>query len=104
MSLEEGVGKLTSMVASIFGLPDRGLLRPGMAADLVVFDPATVRECEPEMVQDLPGNEKRLIQKAVGIEATIVNGQVLVQRGEHTGALPGMVLENGSGAALQAAA
>jgi N-acyl-D-aspartate/D-glutamate deacylase len=104
MSLEEGVRKLTFMVASIFGLPDRGLLRPGMAADLVVFDPATVRECEPEMVQDLPGNEKRLIQKAIGIETTIVNGQVLVERGEHTGALPGMVLGNGNGGALQAAA
>jgi len=104
MSLEEGVRKLTFMVASIFGLPDRGLLRPGMAADLVIFDPATVRECEPEMVQDLPGNEKRLIQKAVGIETTIVNGQVLVQRGEHTGSLPGMVLGNGNGGALQAAA
>jgi N-acyl-D-aspartate/D-glutamate deacylase len=104
MSLEEGVRKLTFMVASIFGLPDRGLLRPGMAAGLVVFDPATVRECDPEMVQDLPGNEKRLIQKAVGIEATIVNGEVLVHRGEHTGALPGMVLGNGNGGALQAAA
>ncbi|MDO8700706.1 MAG: amidohydrolase family protein, partial [Deltaproteobacteria bacterium] len=97
MSLEEGVRKLTFMVASIFGLPDRGLLRPGMAADLVVFDPATVRECEPEMVQDLPGNEKRLIQKAIGIETTIVNGQVLVEHGAHTGALPGRVLENGNG-------
>ena len=104
MSLEEGVRKLTFMVASIFSLPDRGLLRPGMAADLVVFDPATVRECEPEMVQDLPAQEKRLIQKATGIETTIVNGQVLVQRGEHTGALPGMVLGNGNSSALQAAA
>ena len=104
MSLEEGVRKLTFMVASIFGLPDRGLLRPGMAADLVVFDPATVRECEPEMVQDLPGNEKRLIQRAVGIEATIVNGQVLVERGDHTGSLPGAVLGSGNGSALQAAA
>jgi N-acyl-D-aspartate/D-glutamate deacylase len=104
MSLEEGVRKLTFMVASIFGLPDRGLLRPGMAADLVVFDPATIRECEPEMVQDLPANEKRLIQKATGIETTIVNGEVLVERGAHTGALPGRVLGNGNGSALQAAA
>ena len=56
------------------------------------------------MVQDLPENEKRLIQKANGIEATIVNGEVLVERGDHTGALPGMVLGNGNGSALQAAA
>ncbi len=104
MSLEEGVRKLTFMVASIFGLRNRGMIRPGMAADLVVFDPATVRECEPEMVQDLPGNEKRLIQKAIGIEATIVNGEVLVHRGEHTGVLPGAVVSSGNGADLQAAA
>jgi N-acyl-D-aspartate/D-glutamate deacylase len=104
MSLEEGVRKLTFMVASIFGLRDRGLLRPGMAADLVLFDPATVRECEPEMVTDLPAGEKRLIQKAVGIEMTIVNGEMLVARGEHTGALPGRVLGNVNGAATQAAA
>jgi N-acyl-D-amino-acid deacylase len=104
MSLEEGVRKLTFMVASIFGLGDRGLLRPGMAADLVLFDPATVRECEPEMVQDLPGNEKRLVQKATGIEMTIVNGEVLIEKGNHTGALPGTVVGNGNGRAQQAAA
>ena len=104
MTLEEGIRKLTFMVASIFGLRDRGLVRPGMAADLVVFDPATVRECDPEMVSDLPGGEKRLIQNAKGIETTIVNGEVLVSKGEHTGALPGKVLGNGNGAALQAAA
>jgi N-acyl-D-aspartate/D-glutamate deacylase len=104
MSLEEGVRKLTFMVASIFGLYDRGLVRPGMAADLVLFDPATVRECEPEMVSDLPGGEKRLIQKAVGVEMAIVNGEVLVAKGDHTGALPGKVLGGGNGAAMQAAA
>jgi N-acyl-D-aspartate/D-glutamate deacylase len=104
MTLEEAVRKLTFMVASIFGLPDRGLLRRGMAADLCVFDPATVRECDAHMVQDLPGNEKRFVQKAIGIEMTIVNGQVLVEKENHTGALPGTVLGNGNGAALQAAA
>jgi len=104
MTLEEGVRKLTFMVASIFGLRDRGLLRPGLAADLTIFDPATIRECDPHMVQDLPGNEKRFIQKAVGIEMTIVNGQVLVEKENHTGALPGTVLGNGNGSALQAAA
>jgi len=65
MALEEGIRKLTFMVASLFGLNDRGLIRPGMAADLVLFDPETVRECEPEMVNDLPGGEKRLIQRAL---------------------------------------
>lgn len=92
MSLEEGVRKLTFMVASIFGLHDRGLIRPGMAGDLALFDPATVRECEPEMANDLPGGERRLVQKAVGVKMTVVNGQVLTEDGEHTGALPGRVL------------
>jgi N-acyl-D-aspartate/D-glutamate deacylase len=104
MTVEEAVRKLTFMVASIFGLPDRGLLRRGMAADLCIFDPATVRECDAEMVQDLPGNEKRFIQKAVGIEMTIVNGQVLVEKDEHTGSLPGAVLGGSNGNGLQAAA
>jgi N-acyl-D-aspartate/D-glutamate deacylase len=100
MGLEEGIRKLTFMVASLFGLYDRGLIRPGMAADLVLFDPETVRECEPEMVNDLPGGEKRLIQRALGVKMTLVNGSVLVEDGEHTGAYPGRVLGSG-GAALQ---
>jgi len=104
MTLEEGVRKLTFMVASIFGLHDRGLIRRGMAADLVLFDPTTIRECEPEMVQDLPANEKRFIQKAVGIEMTLVNGEVLVEKGKHSGALPGSVLGSANGKTLQAAA
>ena len=104
MTLEEGVRKLTFMVASIFGLRDRGLLRNGMAADLCVFDPATIRECDPVMVQDLPGNEKWFIQKAIGIEMTIVNGQVLVEKENHTGALPGTVFGGANSSVLQAVA
>lgn len=92
MSLEEGIRKLTFMVASIFGLHDRGLVRPGMAADLVLFDPQTVGDSEPEMVNDLPGGEKRLVQKATGVEMTVVNGEVLTEDGKHSGALPGRVL------------
>lgn len=94
MPLEEAIRKLTFMVALVFGLHDRGLIRPGMAADLVLFDPQTVRECEPEMVNDLPGGEKRLIQRAIGVKTTMVNGAILVQDGEHTGAFPGRVLKN----------
>jgi N-acyl-D-aspartate/D-glutamate deacylase len=92
MSLEEAVHKLTFRVASIFGLGDRGLLRPGLAADIAVFDPATINTLEPEYVQDLPGNETRMIQKAAGVPHTIVNGQVLIENGAPTGAYPGKVL------------
>jgi N-acyl-D-amino-acid deacylase len=92
MTLEEGVRKLTSMVATIFGLADRGLVRAGMAADLVLFDPDTVGDCEPEMASDLPGGEKRLVQKSTGVEMTIVNGEILTEKGKHSGALPGRVL------------
>jgi N-acyl-D-aspartate/D-glutamate deacylase len=92
LTLEEAVRKLTFMVASIFEIPGRGLLRPGYAADLVVFDPATVGPCEPEMVNDLPAGEPRLVQHATGIEYTVVNGTVLLEHGEHTGAYPGRVL------------
>lgn len=92
MSLEEAVNKLTFRVASVFGLSDRGLLRAGFAADIAVFDPATVNTLEPEYVQDLPANETRMIQKAAGVPHTIVNGEVVIQDGAPTGALPGKVL------------
>jgi N-acyl-D-amino-acid deacylase len=92
MDLEEAVNKLTFRVASIFGLGDRGLLRPGLAADIAVFDPATVNTLEPEYVRDLPGNETRMIQKAAGVPYTVVNGEVMIENGVPTGALPGKVL------------
>lgn len=92
MSLEEAVNKLTFRVASVFGLSDRGLLRAGFAADIAVFDPATVNTLEPEYVQDLPAKETRMIQKAAGVPHTIVNGEVVIQDGAPTGALPGKVL------------
>jgi len=92
MSLEEAVSKLTFRVASIFGLNDRGLLRPGLAADIAVFDAATVNTLEPEYVQDLPGNETRMIQKAAGVPFTVVNGEIVIENGAPTGAFPGKVL------------
>jgi N-acyl-D-aspartate/D-glutamate deacylase len=51
-----------------------------------------VSDCEPEAVSDLPGGEKRLVQKAKGIHMTVVNGQVLTEDGRHSGNLPGRVL------------
>jgi N-acyl-D-aspartate/D-glutamate deacylase len=94
MSLEEAIRKLTFVPASLFGLFDRGLLRPGMAADLMVFDPATVGPLEPGEAHDLPGGAKRRKQLAQGIAWTVVNGQVLIERGEHAGVYPGKVARN----------
>lgn len=94
MSLEAAVHKLTFMVASLFGLHDRGLIRPGWAADLVLFDPETVHAEEPEYAWDYPGGAQRMIQRARGVKYTIVNGQVIIEDGEYTGALPGRVLRN----------
>jgi N-acyl-D-amino-acid deacylase len=93
MPLEEAVAKLTFRVASIFGLGDRGLLRPGMAADIAVFDPATINTLEPEYAQDLPANETRMIQRAVGVPYTVVNGELVIENGAPTGMLPGKVLK-----------
>jgi N-acyl-D-aspartate/D-glutamate deacylase len=99
MTLEAAIRKLTGMQAQIFGITDRGLLRSGLAADVVVFDPATVRPEEAELVHDLPGGAARLVQQASGIHLVLVNGEPILERGKLTGARPGQVLRGGSGAA-----
>jgi N-acyl-D-aspartate/D-glutamate deacylase len=91
-TLEEAVKLITCDTATQFGFHDRGLLREGMAADIVVFDPATVGPRMPEVVTDLPAGAKRLRQKADGMAATVVNGQVLLRDNEPTGNLPGKLL------------
>jgi N-acyl-D-amino-acid deacylase len=91
-TLEEAVKMLTCDTATQFGFHDRGLLREGMAADIVVFDPDTVGPRMPEVVTDLPAGAKRLKQKCDGMQATIVNGQVLLRDNEPTGNLPGKLL------------
>jgi N-acyl-D-amino-acid deacylase len=92
MTLEQAIHKLTFHVASIFGLRDRGLLRPGYAADLAIFDPATIRAHEPEWANDYPAGSKRMIQRCDGMHFTIVNGKVIHEHGRMTGELPGEVL------------
>lgn len=94
MPMEEAIRKLTFMPASIFGIHDRGLLRPGMAADVFVFDPAAIELEKPEQVNDLPEGAPRYIQHARGIRYSIVNGAVLMEDGSHTGAYPGKVLRS----------
>ena len=94
MSLETAVRRLTFESASIFGLYDRGLLRPGMVADIVIFDPDTVKPLPLEVMHDFPTGAKRIKEPAQGIHMTIVNGQMLLEDGKHTGNLPGRVLRN----------
>ena len=94
MTLEDAIRKLTFMPASIFGIADRGLLRPGMAADIFVFDPAAIGLEKPRQVNDLPEGGPRFVQGARGIHYSIVNGSVLMQNGSHTGAYPGKVLRS----------
>lgn len=87
LSLEQAVRKMTAAPAARLGLADRGLLRDALAADIVIFDPATVRATATY-------EEPRSF--ATGIDWVIVNGVVVVAEGEHTGALPGRALRRGT--------
>jgi N-acyl-D-aspartate/D-glutamate deacylase len=91
-TLEQAVHKITLAPAIAWGFSDRGLLREGLAADLCIFDPDKIGPSMPEVAHDLPGGSVRLVQKATGIAATVVNGEVVLEDGEHTGAYPGQVL------------
>ena len=94
MSLEEAVRRLTFEVATRCGIFDRGLLHPGMAADIMIFDPETIRSLPQDRAYDFPGGQWRTRELAEGVEYTIVNGQVLIENGNQTGALPGRVVRN----------
>jgi N-acyl-D-aspartate/D-glutamate deacylase len=94
MSLEHAVRRLTYDSASAFGIYDRGLVQPGMAADLVVFDPDTVAPLKEDVVHDFPANGWRMRELAEGIHYTVVNGEVLLEKGQHTGSHPGKVIRN----------
>jgi N-acyl-D-amino-acid deacylase len=91
-TLERAVQMLTCVPATLWGFHDRGLIREGMAADFAVFDPDTLVATMPEVVDDLPAGARRLVQRTRGMHATVVNGQVLLRDGKHTGALPGRLL------------
>ena len=83
LTLEDGVRKMTSLSAQRLGLKDRGLLREGFWADIVVFD--------PDRIKDTATYEKPE-QYPEGIDYVLVNGRVVIDHGTHTGARPGMVL------------
>lgn len=95
LTLEEAVRRMTSDPADFYGIKDRGRIAPGMAADLVIFDPETVGMAgRAERLHDLPGGGKRMVKRSSGIEYTLVNGEVVWDKGALTGAAAGRVLRS----------
>ena len=93
-SIEEAVRRLTTDTASLFGVRDRGVLRPGAFADINVIDFDGLRLPPPTYVHDFPGGAGRYVQRSSGYDTTIVNGEVFMRDGEHTGALAGRVVRS----------
>jgi N-acyl-D-amino-acid deacylase len=94
LSLPQAVKKLTSDLAHLWGIRGRGVVRPSAYADLNVIDFDRVDLRLPEVHHDLPTGAPHLHQGARGYAATVVNGKILMRDGQHTGALPGIVLRN----------
>jgi N-acyl-D-aspartate/D-glutamate deacylase len=92
ISLEQAVWRLAGMPATVHGLRDRGFLRAGAWADVVVYDPTTLSAGEAHLARDFPAGTERYVVDASGYRTVVVNGEVLLENGAHTGALPGHVL------------
>jgi N-acyl-D-aspartate/D-glutamate deacylase len=95
ISLEEAVYQITDRCARYVGLVDRGLLKPGYHADIVIFDEATVGRGPTYMRYDVPGDQFRTYADARGVDHVFVNGVQIVRDGAHTQAMPGTVLRSG---------
>ena len=93
-SLEEGIRRMPSATADLFGVQNRGRLKQGSFADINIIDFEGMSLEYPEIVNDFPGGAGRFIQRSTGYSKTIVNGKVFMQDGEHTGALNGKMLRN----------
>jgi N-acyl-D-aspartate/D-glutamate deacylase len=92
LSLEEAIWRLTGMPAAVHGLRDRGTLRVGAKADITIIDLENLEAMEHEVTADFPAGTERWFVDAKGYEAVIVNGVMVMDKGKHTGALPGEVL------------
>lgn len=96
LSIERAVHHLTEVPAKLVGLKERGLLKAGYCADIVVFDLDTVGCSDTYTRRDLPGGAGRLYADALGIEHVYVNGREIIRHNEFTGALPGKILRSGT--------
>ena len=95
LTLPEAIRRLTSDPADMFGIRDRGRLKPGLAADIAIFDPATVGSSNRgERRYDLPGGGKRMVMPSRGVRYTIVNGVTTYAHGQLVGAAAGKVLRS----------
>lgn len=92
MTLERAVHRMTGEVAADWGLADRGTLEIGKAADVVVFDPATVSVSAEEFVDDFPGEARRYVRRSKGYHAVFVNGDLAYRDGQYTKARSGSVV------------
>jgi N-acyl-D-aspartate/D-glutamate deacylase len=92
MTLEQAVKRLTSDISRDWNIPGRGLIRTGLFADLVLFDPDTIARGPELWVEDLPGKGGRFVRHAVGIDKVIVNGTIVVQDGRYTDEKPGRLI------------
>jgi N-acyl-D-aspartate/D-glutamate deacylase len=95
LPLELLVKRQTSETADFFGFSDRGRLAPGLRADINLIDFNRLRLYQPELIHDMPAGGRRFVQRVDGYEATLADGTVTFERGEHTGALPGRLLRAG---------
>jgi len=100
IALETAVRALTRDPAALYGLHDRGMIRPGLKADLNLIDLPRLRLRLPEMAFDLPAGARRLLQRAEGYVATLVSGQVIMREGRPSGALPGCLVRGGGAGSL----
>lgn len=103
LSIEQVVAKQTSHTAQAYGLHDRGVIAPGLRADINIIDHRRINCGVPSMLFDLPAGGRRLVQSATGYDATIVNGIVTFEGGVATGQLPGRLVRRGQKAHAHAA-
>jgi len=95
LTLEHAVWRNTLMPATVHGIENRGVLREGAFADILVMDPGRLAVGKVRLVKDFPADTERYVVDAEGYVASIVNGQLLLENGQHSGALPGQVLRGG---------